>query len=100
VCAIVVSRRDPGYTLRVSLAEIKSAVDALSPEKLAELAVFIRERDEAAWDRQIDRDFTEDGGLHRVAEERFARTFARVACRICRDRQNAPDIWKHFDELL
>jgi hypothetical protein len=72
----------------------------LVPEKLAELAVFIRERDEAAWDRQIDRDFTEDGGLHRVAEERFARTFARVACRICRDRQNAPDIWKHFDELL
>jgi hypothetical protein len=53
----------------VSLAEIKNAVDALSPEELAELAAFIRERDQAAWDRQIDRDFAEDGRLHSVAEE-------------------------------
>jgi hypothetical protein len=53
----------------VSLTEIKSAVDALSPEELAELAAFIRERDDAAWDCQIDRDFAEDGRLQRVAEE-------------------------------
>ena len=45
----------------MSLAEIKSAVDALSPEELAELAAFIRERDNAAWDRQIDVDFA--GGV-------------------------------------
>ncbi len=45
----------------VSLAEIKSAVDALSREELAELAAFIRERDHASWDRQIDEDFAENG---------------------------------------
>jgi hypothetical protein len=53
----------------VNLAEIKTAVDALSPEELAELAAFIRERDEAAWDRQIDADFAEGGRLHSVAED-------------------------------
>jgi hypothetical protein len=53
----------------VSLAEIKTAVDALSPEELAELAAFIRERDQAAWDRQIDADFAEGGRLHSVVNE-------------------------------
>jgi hypothetical protein len=53
----------------VSLAEIKTAVDALSPEELAELAAFIRERDQAGWDRQIDADFAEGGRLHSVAED-------------------------------
>jgi hypothetical protein len=53
----------------MSLAEIKSAVDALSPEELAELAAFIRERDNAAWDRQIDADFAEGGRLREVADE-------------------------------
>jgi hypothetical protein len=53
----------------VSLAEIKTAVDALSPEELAELAAFIRERDQAGWDRQIDADFAEGGRLRSVAED-------------------------------
>jgi len=53
----------------MSLNEIKNAVDALSPEELAELAAFIRQRDNAAWDRQIDADFAEDGRLSGVAEE-------------------------------
>jgi hypothetical protein len=53
----------------VSLAEIKTAVDALSPEELAELAAFIRERDQAAWDRQIDADFAEGGRLQSVVNE-------------------------------
>ena len=53
----------------MSLAEIKSAVDALSSEELAELAAFIRERDNAAWDRQIDADFAEGGRLREVADE-------------------------------
>ena len=53
----------------MSLAEIKTAVDALSPEELAELAAFIRERDQAAWDRQIDADFVEGGRLHSVVNE-------------------------------
>jgi len=53
----------------MSLAEIKSAVDSLSPEELAELAVFIRERDNAIWDRQIDADFAEGGRLREMADE-------------------------------
>jgi hypothetical protein len=53
----------------VSLSEIKSAVEALSPEELGELVAFIRERDNAAWDRQIDADFAEGGRLQRVAEQ-------------------------------
>ena len=57
------------YNVRVSLTEIKNAVDGLSPEELAELAAFIRERDNAAWDRQIDTDFAEGGRLHSVIEE-------------------------------
>lgn len=40
----------------MSLAEIKSAVDRLSPKELAELIAFLRERDSAAWDRQIEED--------------------------------------------
>ena len=52
----------------MSLAEIKSAVDALSPEELSELAAFIRERDNAIWDRQIDTDFAKGGRLHELAD--------------------------------
>ena len=40
----------------MSLLEIKSAVDALSPAELAELATYVRERDSAAWDAQIEED--------------------------------------------
>ena len=57
------------YNRPVSLSEIKNAVDALSPEELAELVAFIRDRDNAAWDRQIDADFAERGRLSTVAEE-------------------------------
>lgn len=53
----------------MSLAEIKTAVASLSPDELADLAAFIRERDNAAWDRQIDSDFSENGPLSSVAEE-------------------------------
>ncbi|MBA3960620.1 MAG: hypothetical protein H0X40_01795 [Chthoniobacterales bacterium] len=41
----------------------------MSAGKLAELATFIRERDNAAADRQIDTDFAEGGRLSTVAEE-------------------------------
>jgi hypothetical protein len=58
-----------GYAQTVSLAEIKNAVDTLSPGELAELATFIREREDAAWDRQIDADFAEDGRLRPVLNE-------------------------------
>ncbi|HEV2804589.1 MAG TPA: hypothetical protein VGW57_06630 [Chthoniobacterales bacterium] len=53
----------------MSLAEIKDAVEALSPDELAELAGFIRERDNRAWDRQIDADLSEGGRLAAVVEE-------------------------------
>jgi hypothetical protein len=52
----------------VSLAEIKNAVEPLSPDELTQLATFIRERDNVACDRQIDSDFSDDGRLHSVAE--------------------------------
>ena len=53
----------------MSFPEIKTAVDALSLEELAELVAFIRQRDQAAWDHQIDADFAEGGRLHSVAED-------------------------------
>jgi len=40
----------------MSLAEIKSAVRELSPKELAELAAFVSEQDNAAWDEQIEQD--------------------------------------------
>jgi hypothetical protein len=53
----------------VSLAEIKDAVDTLSSGELAELASFIRQRENAAWDRQIDADFAEGGRLRPLLDE-------------------------------
>ena len=53
----------------MSLAEIKNAVETLSPGELAELASFIRERENAAWGRQIDADFAKDGRLRPLLEE-------------------------------
>jgi hypothetical protein len=53
----------------VSLAEIKDAVETLSPRELTDLAAFIRERENAAWDRQIDADFADDGRLRPLLEE-------------------------------
>ena len=40
----------------MSLAEIKNAIRELSPKDLTELATFICERDNAAWDKQIEED--------------------------------------------
>ena len=53
----------------MSIAEIKDAVDTLSPRELAELASFIRDRENAAWDRQIDADFADDGRLRPILQE-------------------------------
>jgi len=53
----------------VSLAEIEDAVETLSPGELAELASFIRQRENAAWDQQIDADFAEDVRLRPILEE-------------------------------
>lgn len=40
----------------MSLSEIKSAVQELSPKELAELAAFISKQDNAEWDKQIEAD--------------------------------------------
>ena len=53
----------------MSLAEIKDAVETLSPGELAELASFIRQRENADWDHQIDADFAEGGRLQPLLEE-------------------------------
>ena len=52
----------------MSLSEIKTAVDELSTKELAELAAFIRERDNAAWDKQIEEDAA-SGKLNFLFEE-------------------------------
>jgi len=53
----------------MSLAEIKDAVGSLSSGELAELAAFIREHENAAWDRQIDDDFADNGRLRPLLDE-------------------------------
>jgi len=53
----------------MSLAEIKDAVGSLSSGELAELAALIRERENAAWDRQIDDDFADNGRLRPLLDE-------------------------------
>lgn len=53
----------------MSLTELKSAVDRLPPPELAELAAFVRQREEELWDRQIDDDFAVDGRLRGILEE-------------------------------
>ena len=53
----------------MSLADIKDAVETLSPGELAELASFVRERENATWDRQIDADFADDGRLRPIVDE-------------------------------
>ena len=40
----------------MSLAEIESAVRQLPPKELAELAAFVSEQDNAAWDKQMEQD--------------------------------------------
>ena len=52
----------------MSLAEIKSAVRELSPKELAELASFISEQDNAAWDEQMEKDAA-SGKLDSLFEE-------------------------------
>jgi hypothetical protein len=53
----------------MSLAEIKCAVDELSETEFTELAAFVRKREELAWDRQIDEDFSDNVRLRGVLDE-------------------------------
>jgi len=53
----------------VSLAEIKTAVKELSPGELAELAAFIQDQDNLAWDSEIEKDFSPGGKHHGILAE-------------------------------
>jgi hypothetical protein len=53
----------------MSLSEIKTAVDALSADELADLVAFVRERENRVWDQQIDADFAEGGRFFAIAQE-------------------------------
>ena len=53
----------------MSVAEIKKAIDELTPVELAEVSAFLAERDAATWDKQIDEDFAAGGRLHGLLEE-------------------------------
>jgi hypothetical protein len=47
----------------MNLAEIKAAIGEFSSAEFAELAEFIHELDNAAWDNEIERNFS-PGGKH------------------------------------
>ena len=45
----------------MTLSEIQRAIEALPETEQAQLASWVAERDVAAWDAEIERDFTADG---------------------------------------
>ena len=53
----------------MSLAEIEEAVDRLSPEDLAKLAAHIARRDNLAWDKEIQEDFSPRGKHHEALKK-------------------------------
>lgn len=53
----------------MSVAEIKQAITHLSPAELAEVIAFIREREAAAWEAQIEADFSRGGTHYEVLNE-------------------------------
>ncbi len=53
----------------MSVTELKTEVDALSPRELAELSAYLAQRDHSQWNTQIDQDFSEGGRLRGVWEE-------------------------------
>ena len=59
----------PGrYDVTVSLSEIKQLAAQLPPEDLTALTAFLVERDQAAWDDQMEQDAA-SGKLDRLFEE-------------------------------
>jgi hypothetical protein len=47
--------------LNMSLPDIQRAIEALPQEEQAQLATWVADRDLAAWDAELERDFTADG---------------------------------------
>jgi hypothetical protein len=68
--------RKKAYNPPMSLAELKLAVEELSPKELAEFATFVRERDSDEWDRQIEEDAA-SGKLDFLFEEAEQARFAK-----------------------
>jgi hypothetical protein len=56
------------YDASMSLAEIKKAATQLPPEELTALTAFLVNRDQSAWDDQMDKDAA-SGKLDRLFEE-------------------------------
>jgi hypothetical protein len=54
----------------MSLAEIEKAIDELPPKELTKLAAYVVHRDKAAWDQEIEEDFS-PGGRHETALEKI-----------------------------
>jgi hypothetical protein len=61
----------------VSLAEIKQLATQLPPEELTALTAFLVERDNTAWDKQMERDAA-SGELDRLFEEESERESGRL----------------------
>lgn len=53
----------------MSLSDLKSAVDRLPSDELAELSAYIQRQEDVAWDDQIDADFAPGGRLSAVLDE-------------------------------
>lgn len=47
--------------LNMTLPDIQRAIEALPQEEQVQLATWVADRDLAAWDAEIERDFTADG---------------------------------------
>jgi len=47
--------------MSVTLPEIQRAIEALPEDEQAQLASWLAERDAAAWDAEIERDFSSGG---------------------------------------
>jgi hypothetical protein len=53
----------------MDLAEIQHAIEELPKEQQAALAAWLAERDQAAWDAEIESDFSADGAGLAILEE-------------------------------
>ena len=57
------------YDMSMELAEIQRAIEELPREQQAALAAWLAEREQEAWDAEIERDFSPGGAGMKVLEE-------------------------------
>lgn len=70
----------------MSVVEIKRAVEALSPEELAEISAFVARREAEIWDKRIEADSLAGKLDHLIEEARSDYTAGR--CRSLDDLVN------------